>query len=86
MSVICSSCLFDGAKHVDVDSVQGLVAHLICSDLLSLSPLELVTLAACCCALSWMVLPAYSEQSFLVAPCLCIAGASQYGQQNVLYL
>lgn len=43
---------YSNAEHVDVDSVQGLVAHLTCSDLLSLSPLELTTLAACCCSLS----------------------------------
>ena len=45
-------CMDSHAEPVAVESVQGLVAHLICSDLLPMSPQELTTLAACCSALT----------------------------------
>ena len=47
-------------------SLQGHVAHLTCSDLLSMSPLRILPPAACCFAPTSMVHTAFSMQSSLL--------------------
>lgn len=47
-------------------SLQGHVAHLTCSDLLSMSPLTILPPAACCFAPTSMVHTAFSMQSSLL--------------------